>query len=229
MSIGVSIVEDDSPVRKILTNWVSQTAGFSCVSTYGNADAASARLPQDKPDVVLMDINLAGHSGIHCVRHLKLLMPKTQFLMLTVYEDADHIFDALAAGANGYLLKREPREGLLAAIKEVHEGGSPMTSFIARRVVQAFRRSGQDKTAPDLLTPREWEVLRLLARGSAYKEIADSLKISKATVNTYTTRIYEKLHVHSRGEAVARYTSFPTNREPTASPGTSSMAPPTPS
>jgi len=229
MSIGVSIVEDDAPVRKILTNWVSQTAGFSCVSTYGNADAAAARLPQDKPDVVLMDINLAGHSGIHCVWHLKQLIPKTQFLMLTVYEDADHIFDALAAGANGYLLKRTPREELLAAVKEVHEGGSPMTSYIARKVVQAFRRSDQDTTAPDVLAPREWEVLRLLARGFAYKEIADSLKISRATVNTYITRIYEKLHVHSRGEAVARYASFPTNRKPTALPGTSSMAPATPS
>jgi DNA-binding NarL/FixJ family response regulator len=216
MSIGVSIVEDDAPVREILTKWISGAAGFSFVSTYGNADAAVARLPQDKPDVVLMDINLAGHSGIHCVQHLKRLLPKTQFLMLTVYEDADHIFDALAAGANGYLLKRTPREELLAAIKEVYEGGSPMTSYIARKVVQAFRRSDQDTTSSDVLAPREWEVLRLLARGFAYKEIADSLKISKATVNTYITRIYEKLHVHSRGEAVARYTSFPTNREPVA-------------
>ena len=216
MSIGVSIVEDDVSVREILANWISGAPGFRCVSTYGNADAAAARLPKDTPDVVLMDINLAGHSGIHCVRHLKGLMPKTQFLMLTVYEDADHIFDALAAGANGYLLKRTPREELLAAIKDVHEGGSPMTSYIARKVVAAFRRPGQDKTKSDVLAPREWEVLRLLARGFAYKEIADSLKISRATVNTYITRIYEKLHVHSRGEAVARYTSFPTNREPTA-------------
>ena len=216
MSIGVSIVEDDVPVREILTTWISGTPGFRFVSTYGNAEAAAARLPKDKPDVVLMDINLAGHSGIRCVRHLKVLMPKTQFLMLTVYEDADHIFDALAAGANGYLLKRTPRAELLAAIKDVHEGGSPMTSYIARKVVRAFQRPDQEKAAPDVLAPREWEVLRLLARGFAYKEIADSLKISQATVNTYITRIYEKLHVHSRGEAVARYASFPTNAEPAA-------------
>ena len=214
MSIGVSIVEDDVPVREILTTWVSGAPGFRFVSSYGNADAAAARLPKDTPDVVLMDINLAGHSGIQCVGHLKGIMPKTQFLMLTVYEDSDHIFDALAAGANGYLLKRTPRDELLAAIKEVHEGGSPMTSYIARKVVQAFRRSNKDTTIPDTLAPREWEVLRLLARGFAYKEIADTLKISRATVNTYITRIYEKLHVHSRGEAVARLTFFPSSDQP---------------
>lgn len=211
-TIGVSIVDDDAPVRKILGEWISQASSFRCVSAYGDAETAVASLPKDKPDVVLMDINLAGRSGIQCVAKLKALMPKTQFLMLTVYEDTDHIFDALAAGATGYLLKRRSRGELLDAIRQVHEGGSPMTSYIARKVVQAFQRPRSELPAETTLSQREYEVLRLLARGSAYKTIADNLGISISTVNTYIMRIYEKLHVHSRGEAVARYSNFPPNR-----------------
>ena len=209
MSISVSIIEDDVSVRKILVGWVSRAKGFHFVSEYGSAESAIARLPDDKPDVVLVDINLSGQSGIHCVCRLKPLMPSTQFLMLTVYEDADHIFDALAAGASGYLLKRTPREELLASIKQVHEGGSPMTSYIARKVVQSFQRPTAQPPPPHELSPREWEVLRLLARGYAYKEIADALGIGMTTVNTHIHRIYEKLHVQSRGQAVARYAQFP--------------------
>ena len=209
MSIGVSIVEDDASVREFLGLLVKQAPGFRLVSDYGNAESAIARLPQDAPDVVLMDINLGGQSGIHCVRRLKPTMPKTQFLMLTVYSDSDHIVDALSAGATGYLLKRTPREEVLAAIKQVHEGGSPMNSFIARKVVQSFHRSEPQMPEQDVLSPREWEVLRLLARGFAYKEIADCLGVSMPTINTHVHRIYQKLHVRTRAEAVNRFAPFP--------------------
>ena len=212
LSIAVSIIEDDASVRHIVAGWIKQAKNLRYVSEYGNPESALARLPEEKPDVVLVDINLAGLSGIHCVCRLKPLLPKTQFLMLTVYEDSDHIFDALAAGASGYLLKRTPRNEVLAAIQQVYEGGSPMTSYIARKVVQAFQRpaTGAATNPPTgALSPREWDVLRLLARGYAYKEIADTLAVSMSTVNTHVHRIYEKLHVHSRGEAVARYATFP--------------------
>jgi DNA-binding NarL/FixJ family response regulator len=209
LSIAVSIIEDDAPVRGILAGWISRAKGFRYVSEYASAESAVANLPNDKPDVVLVDINLSGQSGIQCVCRLKPMMPETQFLMLTVYEDADHIFDALAAGATGYLLKRTPRAELLAAIKLVREGGSPMTSYIARKVVQSFQRSPSAQPEPDVLSPREWEVLRLLARGFAYKEICEALNISMPTVNTHIHRIYEKLHVRSRAEAVARFAPFP--------------------
>ena len=156
-----------------------------------------------------MDINLPGMTGIECVRQLKPLLPDTQFVMLTVYEDAEHIFNALAAGASGYLLKRMPRAELLAALKDVHAGGSPMSSNIARKVVQSFQRIGSQKSNEEDLSPREREVLGLLERGYLYKEIADSLQISVVTVNSYIRRIYEKLHVRSRAQAVAKYTHFP--------------------
>ena len=169
------------------------------------------RLPKDKPDVVLADINLSGLSGIDCVRQLKPVMAETQFLMLTVFEDGDHIFDALTAGASGYLLKRTPREELLSSIKQVHEGGSPMTSYIARKVVLWFqqKQSSAPKKQPEELSAREREILRLLARGYAYKEMADTLGISMGTINTHIYRIYQKLHVRSRGEAVALFAPFP--------------------
>lgn len=210
MHIAVSIIEDDPGVRKILAGWLDQARGFRCISQYGGVESALAHLPDDKPDVVLVDINLSGQSGISCVCQLKPVLPKTQFLMLTVYEDGDHIFDALTAGASGYLLKRTPREELLAAIKQVHEGGSPMTSYIARKVVCWFQQQppSPQQEAEDL-SAREREVLRLLARGYAYKEIAEALGISMGTVNTHIGRIYQKLHVRSRSEAVARFAPFP--------------------
>ena len=155
-----------------------------------------------------MDINLPGMSGIEGVRQLKPLLPATQFLMLTVFEDVDHIFDALAAGATGYLLKQTPRGELLAAIKEVHAGGSPMTGNIARRVVQAFHDEAGGPPESASLSQREREVLELLARGYLYKEIMDKLAISRGTVNTYIRRVYEKLHVRSRWEAVAKFSHF---------------------
>jgi DNA-binding NarL/FixJ family response regulator len=210
VSISVSIVEDDAPAREILADWVGRAQGFRCVSQYPNGEMALAKLPDEKPGVVLMDINLPGMNGIECVRQLKRLLPTTQFVMLTVYEDADHIFNALAAGATGYLLKQTPRNELLAALNQVHSGGSPMTSNIARKVVQSFQQQWQPAANEDGdLSPREHEVLQLLARGYLYKEIADALNISLPTVNTYIRRIYEKLHVRSRAQAVAKYAHIP--------------------
>ena len=216
MSIAVSIVEDDAPAREILAEWIHHADGFRCVGQHGSVEHAMAKLPAQKPSVVLMDINLPGLSGIEGVRRLKPQLPATQFVMLTVYEDADHIFDALQAGASGYLLKQTPRLELLESLRDVFGGGSPMTSNIARKVVQAFQRQETSAThstniehiSSENLSPREREVLELLARGYLYKEIMDALKISRPTVNTYIRRIYEKLHVRSRSQAVAKFSYF---------------------
>jgi DNA-binding NarL/FixJ family response regulator len=201
--IAVSIIEDDPQARKIFADWISRAPGFRLAGEWGDAERALEALPAKKPDVVLMDINLPGMSGVEAVKRLKPLLPNTQFVMLTVYEDADHIYNALAVGATGYLLKQTPRAELLGAVEDVHRGGSPMTSNIARKVVQSFKQaevpSGQE------LSPREQEVLELLARGYLYKEIAERLNISVPTVNTYVRRMYEKLHVRSRAQAVAKY------------------------
>jgi DNA-binding NarL/FixJ family response regulator len=213
VSIAVSIVEDDGPAREVLTDWIRHAHGFRCVSQHGSAESALMKLQAEKPSVVLMDINLPGMSGIECVRQLKPQLPNTQFVMLTVYEDTDHIFDALAVGASGYLLKQTPREELLTALKDVHAGGSPMTSNIARKVVQSFLRSAPQTDESVTLSPREREVLELLACGYLYKEIADKLGITVATVVTYIRRIYEKLHVRSRAQAVAKYGHFATKEE----------------
>jgi DNA-binding NarL/FixJ family response regulator len=211
VSIGVAIVEDDVPAREILAGWIRSADGFHLAGEYGDAETAIARLPLEKPSVVLFDINLPGMNGIECVRKMKPRLPDTQFLMVTVYEDANHIFNALSAGASGYLLKQTRRSELLEAMRDVHAGGSPMSSQIARKVVQSFRRT--ESQSPDgetiELSPREREVLELLARGYLYKEIAEMLKISVQTVNTYIRRIYEKLHVRSRAQAVAKYANIP--------------------
>jgi DNA-binding NarL/FixJ family response regulator len=210
MSIRISIVEDDEPTRRILADVIRSAPDLELLSHYGDTNLALESLPKDKPDVVLMDINLIGSTGVECVRHLKPLLPGTQFLMLTVYEDSDHIFAALAAGATGYLLKDTSREELLAAINQIMTGGSPMSSSIARRVVSSFAR-GQQSPAPgvEVLSPREQSVLSLLTKGYLYKEIAEQLGISVPTVNTYIRRIYEKLQVHSRSQAIAKYLKQP--------------------
>lgn len=214
VSISVSIIEDDSQARKILCDWIRRGDGFRFVSDHASAESAIAALPAEKPAVVLTDINLPGMNGIECVRKMKPLLPEAQFVMLTVYEDADHIFHALAAGATGYLLKQTPRNELLAALKQVHSGGSPMTSNIARKVVQSFQLLAPPSIAEAAeLSGREREVLDLLARGFLYKEIAESLSISLPTVNTYIRRIYEKLHVRSRAQAVAKYSYRPLDKE----------------
>ena len=205
MAIDVSIVEDDPHVRKMLASWVSRAADFHLVGEWGDAESALAPLEERKPDVVLMDINLPGKSGVDAVKKLKPALPNTQFVMLTVYEDEDHIYNALAAGATGYLLKQTPREELLAALQDVHQGGSPMTSNIARKIVQSFRQIPAPAAEGEALSPREEEVLDMLTQGFLFKEVADRLNISVHTVNTYVRRIYEKLHVQSRAQAVAKY------------------------
>ncbi|MGB7747257.1 MAG: response regulator transcription factor [Verrucomicrobiia bacterium] len=209
MNITVSIIEDDASVRQILTGWIDAANGVRCLSAYGTAESALAALPQESPDILLVDINLPGMNGVECVRRLKPLMPKTQFLMLTVYADADHIFNALAAGASGYLLKETKQKELIASLKLTHEGGAAMTSQIARKVVQSFHQPQPEKPEPQGLTPREQAILELLSRGDYYKEIAESLGISVHTVCTHIRHIYEKLHVRSRAQAIAKYTYSP--------------------
>ncbi|MGA2246072.1 MAG: response regulator transcription factor [Verrucomicrobiota bacterium] len=204
--ISVSIVDDDAKLRQSIATFINGSPGFKSVSGYGSAEAALQGLPAEKPDVVLMDINMGGMSGIDCVEQLRARAPELQVLMLTVYEDTDKIFRALAAGANGYLLKRSSPTKLLAAIREVHGGGSPMTSSIARKVVASFQNTaGKKPAAHEPLSPREQAVLDGLAKGWTYKQLAGELDISIDTIRTYIRRIYEKLHVQSRTEAVAKY------------------------
>jgi DNA-binding NarL/FixJ family response regulator len=210
-SISVSIIEDNAEVRGVVAGWIKQAEGFRLAGEFSSVEGAIANLPKHKPDVALVDINLSGQSGITCVRQLKGVMPATQFVVFTVYEDPDHIFDALTAGASGYLMKQTPRDELLAAIRQVHAGGSPMSSYIARKVVQWFQTkppSGDDAHR-ESLSPREHEILRLLARGKAYKEMADVLGVSLGTINTHVRRIYQKLQVSSRSEAVSLFSTFP--------------------
>jgi DNA-binding NarL/FixJ family response regulator len=206
MSIAVSIVEDDPGVRSSLVKLINSSPGYRCVSQHSSGESALAEIPKLKPDVTLMDINLPGINGVECVRRLKPLLPRTQVIMLTVYQNTDNIFRALAAGATGYLLKQTPPAELLAAINDVNAGGSPMNSHIARKIVQSFQEpasAAHDES--ETLSPREAEVLDLLAKGFLYKEIADQMKISYATVHTHIRHVYEKLHVRSRTEAVAKH------------------------
>lgn len=205
--ITVSIVDDEKELRQSITTFVNGSPGFQCVSAYSTGETALKGLPADKPDVVLMDINLGGMSGIECVERLKAQVPEMQILMLTIYEDTDQIFNALSAGASGYLLKRSSPTKLLQAIREVHAGGAPMSSSIARKVVASFQKSKQTSEKQTHLSPREEAVLNCLAKGLTYKAIADQLDISIDTIRTYLRRVYTKLHVQSRTEAVAKYLS----------------------
>jgi DNA-binding NarL/FixJ family response regulator len=206
MPINVSIVEDSDQLRNTLCRVLNRSDGFKCVSTFSNAESALEELPKEPADVVLMDINLPGMNGVECVRKLKQVAPKIQVMMLTVYEDTENIFNALAAGASGYMLKRTSTPELLESIREVHRGGSPMTAHIARKVVQSFQKpvSATSDSTEDL-SPREREVLDCLSQGFLYKEIAEKLGISYETVHTYIRRIYEKLQVRTRTEAVAKF------------------------
>jgi DNA-binding NarL/FixJ family response regulator len=205
MPIIVSIVEDQDQLRNTLARVINRADGFECVSTYGNAEAALEELPKKSPNVVLMDINLPGMNGVECARKLKQLAPQIQIVMLTVYEDTENIFNALAAGASGYLLKRTTTPELLESIREVHRGGSPMTAHIARKVVLSFQKPAASPDGTEDLSPREKEVLDCLSQGFLYKEIAEKLGISYETVHTYIRRIYEKLQVRTRTEAVAKF------------------------
>jgi DNA-binding NarL/FixJ family response regulator len=198
-------VEDDTTLRNAIKDWIASDKRFKILSEHGNAEEAIEQLPVKAPDVVLSDINLPGLSGIECVRQLKARMLKTQFLMLTVYDDTERIFEALSAGATGYLVKRATRQELLSAIVDIHRGESPMSSGIARKVVKSFQRSVPAASPTDSLAPRERQVLELLAKGHLYKEIADQLHLSVPTVNCYIRSIYEKLQVHSRSQAVAKF------------------------
>lgn len=209
MAVTVAIIEDDAATRGIVAGWIDETSRFRCVAQHGDVASALESLPARSPDVALVDINLPDLSGIECVRQLKPQLPRTQFVMVTVYGDSEHIFEALAAGASGYLLKRLTRENLLAALEEVHCGGSPMSSAIARKVVQFFRAE-RLAAHPELesLSPRELEVLHLLAEGYVNKEIAARLNVSAPTVATYIRRIYEKLQVHSRAAAIGKFSSL---------------------
>ena len=210
MATTVSIVEDNEQLRGTLARMIGRAEGFQCLGDYGTAEDALEAIPKNPPNVVLMDINLPGMNGVECVRKLKQLTPATQVVMLTAYEDTENIFNSLAAGASGYLLKRSKSAEILEAIRDVQNGGSPMTTHIARKVVQSFQASTAARATPvasepsEELSPREKEVLDLLSRGFMYKEISDKLGISFETVRTYIRRIYEKLHVRTRTEAVAK-------------------------
>lgn len=205
MSIKIAIVDDDEGVRRNLVYAVDHFEKCRCVGHFASAEEAIKGIPLCQPEIVLMDINMPEINGIECVQKLKAAYPEIEFIMLTVYEDTESVFKALAAGASGYLLKQSTREELFSAIKQVCSGGSPMTSHIARKVVQSFRQPISAENAMNTLTQREQETLDLLAKGFLYKEIADKLDISYETVHNHIRHIYVKLRVRSRAQAVAKY------------------------
>ncbi len=208
MSICVALVEDDQELLVSVANLIKRAAGLKVVATYGSAEEALIELAAQKPDVVLMDINLPGVDGVECVRRLKRMLPQVQVLMLTMYEDNERLFNSILAGADGYLLKRTVPAQLVQAIRDVHAGGSPMTPQIARRVFQHFQKAATPTPAQrevENLTPREKEVLEHLVRGNQFKQIAEALSLSIDGVRFHVRRIYEKLHVHSRTDAVVKF------------------------
>jgi len=204
MKKTVAVVEDNPRLRKQLLEILENIKDIECVGSFGTAEEALAMIPGVKPDVVLMDIKLPRMSGIQCVAHLKKLMPTLQVIMVTVYEDSESIFKALKAGASGYLVKSGPPEQLIEAIRDVFSGGAPMSSHIARKVVQHFHLLGPAVEESNNLSPREQQVLSLLASGYRYKEIGARLNIGVETVRTYVKGICQKMHVSSRIEAVAK-------------------------
>jgi DNA-binding NarL/FixJ family response regulator len=203
--IRVAMIEDDEEIRSNLGDAIAAHGDFRLVGSYRDAESALKSLPEAKPRVVLMDINLPGMDGVQCVRRLKAAMPEVEFLMLTVYQDSTMLIQSLMAGASGYLLKRTSPEKLLVAIREVCSGGAPMTPGMARRVVQHFQQAPPPSSELARLTTREKDVLDQLARGFCYKEVADNLHIGTGTLQTHVHNIYEKLRVHSRTEAVVKY------------------------
>jgi DNA-binding NarL/FixJ family response regulator len=203
--IKVVIVEDETWMRENLVRELNNAPGFQCVNRYRTAEEALQGIPADQPDVVLMDINLPGMNGVECIRRLRVNLPEVRCLMLTVYEESEKIFNSLLAGASGYLLKRTSTADLLEAIRQVNDGGAPMSSNIARKVVAYFNEMGEQKSNTSTLSPREQQVLELLAKGVAYKNIADQFSLSIDTVRMHIKHIYTKLHVHSRSEATAKY------------------------
>jgi len=206
-SITVSIVEDLDEVRDALQRLISQSDRFSFAESYTNAEQAEKKIPLHPPDIVIMDINLPGMNGIECIKRIKDKCPGTQFMMFTIYEDDEKVFEALKAGAHGYLLKKTPKEKLLEGLEELYLGGSPMTTNIARKVIEAFEKKNQAPEELNTLTKKEKQVLDLLAKGYLYKEIADQLHITRDTVKQHIHHIYEKLHVQNRTEAINK--AFP--------------------
>jgi len=207
VKIKVVIVEDDKEMREGLESIVQSHPALECIATCSTGEEALESIPVNIPDIVLMDIHLPGISGINCVKKLKPILAFTQFMMCTVYEDNENVFDSLCAGATGYLLKNSPPSKITDAIIDLYHGGSPMSSTIARKVIGAFRPAAQESKDMEKLTNREREMLDLLAKGYRYKEIADQLCISFETVRTHIHNIYEKLHVQSRTEALNK--AFP--------------------
>lgn len=204
--ITVSIVEDVEEIREKLKSILEESDEFVCMGAYGNAEDAIRELPAASPDIVLMDINLPGMSGIDCIRNVKSVCPHILFMMFTIYEDSEQVFEALAAGASGYLLKKTPHNQIPAVLKELFEGGAPMSTQIARKVVLYFQKKECSRNEDDnTLSPREKEVLQLLSKGYLYKEIADKLNISTGTVRQHIHKIYDKLHVQNRTEALNKF------------------------
>lgn len=204
MSITICLVDDDAGIRESIAEYLTGAPGFKCLHAFESGEDALKMVPNLNPDVVLMDINLPNMNGIQCVRKLKDRMPKLQCMMLTVYENSDLIFEALSAGACGYMLKSTPPERLIEAIKDMHNGGSPMTSHIARKVVQAFQPTTKANLIKQL-SPREQQVLDLLAGGCSYKQIAAEMNLSMGTIRTYIRSMYDKLHVNSSTQAIVKY------------------------
>jgi DNA-binding NarL/FixJ family response regulator len=203
--LSVAIVEDDAGIRESLADFLGRAKGVRCVAVYSNAEDALRELKTQIPDVVLMDINLPGMSGVEATRELKRVQPEARVLMLTVYEDNKALFDSLKAGACGYLLKRTASEKIVDAIREARDGGMPLTPRMATKVAAYFQSQDKTHSEVDSLSPRERQALELLAEGFLYKEIAEKMGVSYLTVHQFTKHIYEKLHVHSRTEAVVKF------------------------
>jgi len=205
--VTISIVEDLEEVREALHRLINQSEKFCFVEGFSNAEQAEKKIPLQPPDIVIMDINLPGISGIECISRIKEKCPDTQFMMFTIYEDDEKVFEALKAGAHGYLLKKTPKEKLLEALEELHNGGSPMSTNIARKVIEAFEKKNQPPEELNTLTNKEKQILDLLAKGFLYKEIANQLHSTRNTVKQHIHHIYEKLHVQNRTEAINK--AFP--------------------
>jgi DNA-binding NarL/FixJ family response regulator len=205
MNISISVVEDNAAFRESMARMLDGASGFRCLHTYPSAEMALEKIPASPPDVVLMDINLPGINGVECVRQLHALVPSVRVIMLTVHENTENIYAALKAGASGYILKRTAPAKLLEAIQDVMDGGAPMSGAIARKVVQSFQEIRPANENVEGLSAREKEVLDMLAEGFHYKEISEKLHLGLGTIKTYVRRIYEKLHVQSRTEAVVKY------------------------
>lgn len=203
--ITISIVEDLEAIRLGVVQAIGESDDLLCISSYERAEDALEELPALKPDITLMDINLPGMSGIECMKKIRTQCPEMQFMMFTIYDNSEQVFEALTAGATGYLLKKTPHDQLLDALRELHGGGSPMSTHIARKVVSAFQQTATEKQQDNPLSAREQEVLKLLSRGYLYKEIGDRLAITTGTVRQHIHKIYEKLHVQNRTEALNKY------------------------